>query len=108
MARAATGIRQQIAFYASTPAYLGVLEIHGWEGLHGDLNAMSKRGEWQAMGDLIDDEMLDAFAVVAEPDKVAAEIRARYGDCVDRMMFYALGGDHGADFWMPIVADLAA
>ena len=85
-----------------------MLEIHGWEGLHGDLNAMSKRGEWQAMGDLIDDEMLDAFAVVAEPDKVAAEIRARYGDCVDRMMFYALGGDHGADFWTPIVADLAA
>jgi len=108
MARAATGIRQQIAFYASTPAYLGVLEIHGWEGLHGDLNAMSKRGEWQAMGELIDDEMLDTFAVVAEPDKVAAGIRARYGDCVDRMTFYALGGDHGADFWTPIVADLAA
>ncbi|MED5584253.1 MAG: LLM class F420-dependent oxidoreductase, partial [Actinomycetota bacterium] len=74
----------------------------------GDLNAMSKRGEWQAMGELIDDEMLDTFAVVAEPDKVAAGIRARYGDCVDRMTFYALGGDHGADFWTPIVADLAA
>ena len=85
-----------------------MLEIHGWEGLHGDLNAMSKRGEWQAMGELIDDEMLDTFAVVAEPDKVAAGIRARYGDCVDRMTFYALGGDHGADFWTPIVADLAA
>ncbi|MEE1564151.1 MAG: LLM class flavin-dependent oxidoreductase, partial [Acidimicrobiales bacterium] len=107
MARAATGIRQQIAFYASTPAYRGVLEIHGWEGLQTDLNTMSKRGEWQAMGELIDDEMLDAFAVVAEPDSVAAGILDRYGDCVDRMTFYALGGEHGADFWAPIVADLA-
>ncbi|MDP6975818.1 MAG: LLM class F420-dependent oxidoreductase [Acidimicrobiales bacterium] len=108
MARAATGIRQQIAFYASTPAYKGVLELHGWEGLHDDLNAMSKRGEWKEMGDLIDDEMLDTFAVVAEPDRVADGIKARYGDCVDRMTFYALGGDHDADVWTSIVADLAA
>ena len=24
-------VRQQIAFYASTPAYRRVLEVHGWE-----------------------------------------------------------------------------
>ena len=41
------------------------------------------------MGDLIDDEILNTFAVVAEPEKVAPELLARYGDVVDRISFYA-------------------
>ena len=36
-----------------------------------ELNTMSKRGEWEAMGELITDEMLDAFAVVGPLDDVA-------------------------------------
>ena len=70
MAESAKGVRRQIAFYGSTPAYRGVLELHGWGDLQTELNAMSKQGEWVAMGELIDDEMLDAFAVVAEPDEL--------------------------------------
>ena len=31
MAAAEQGTRQQIAFYGSTPAYKGVLELHGWD-----------------------------------------------------------------------------
>ena len=103
MAQAAIGVRQQIAFYASTPAYRGVLELHGWEGLHDELNSMSKRGEWQAMSHLIDDEMLNTFAVVAEPDQVANRIQSRYGDCVDRMLFYTFINDHNSDVWPQIV-----
>ena len=30
---------------------------------------LSKQGEWEEMGDLIDDEMLETFAVVAEPSR---------------------------------------
>ena len=33
MEQAADAVRKQIAFYGSTPAYRGVLEIHGWGGL---------------------------------------------------------------------------
>ena len=62
------GTREQIAFYGSTPAYRGVLELHGWGDLQDDLNRLSKRGEWQAMGDLITEDVLDTFAVVAEPE----------------------------------------
>ncbi len=80
MAKAATGTKQQIAFYGSTPAYKGVLELHGWDELQPELNTLSKRGEWVQMGELISDEMLDAFAVVAAPDQVAAKMIARYGD----------------------------
>jgi len=88
LAAAANAVRQQIAFYGSTPAYRGVLEHHGWGDLQGELNALSKQGGWAEMGERIDDEMLRTFAVVAEPDHVAAELLARFGDVVDRISFY--------------------
>ncbi|RLA44270.1 MAG: LLM class F420-dependent oxidoreductase [Gammaproteobacteria bacterium] len=78
-------IRERIAFYASTPAYKRVLESHGWENLQPELNQMSKRGEWVAMGNLIDDEMLNSFAVVGEPDKIVPMIKERYTGLVDRI-----------------------
>jgi len=89
MAKAAKGVREQIAFYGSTPAYRPVLELHGWGDLQSELNTLSKRGEWVQMGELIDDDILNAFAVVAPLDQVAAEVRSRFGDLVDRFSFYA-------------------
>ena len=86
---AAAAVRQQIAFYGSTPAYRPVLELHGWGDLQTELNTLSKRGEWVKMGDLITDDVLEAFAVVAPLDKVATEVRARFGGLVDRFSFYA-------------------
>jgi probable F420-dependent oxidoreductase len=86
--------RQQLAFYGSTPAYARVLELHGWGALHEQLNRLSKQGEWEQMASLIDDEVLAAFAIVAEPDDVPAEVRARYGGIIDRLGFPAPGGAH--------------
>ena len=68
--RAMRGTKEQIAFYGSTPAYRGVLELHGWGDLQDELNRLSKQGEWTAMGELITDDVLDAFAVVAAPEDV--------------------------------------
>lgn len=90
MARAAAGVRQQIAFYGSTPAYRGVLDLHGWGDLQPELNALSKQGKWVEMGDLITDDILHTFAVVAEePEQVADGLIARYAGVVDRCSFYA-------------------
>ena len=89
MAASIVGTKQQIAFYGSTPAYRGVLELHGWGGLQDDLNRMSKQGQWKEMGELITDEMLHAFAVVAEPEHLAAGLEERYGGSVQRISFYA-------------------
>jgi probable F420-dependent oxidoreductase len=88
LAKAAEGTRQQIAFYGSTPAYRGVLELHGWGGLQERLNTLSKQGRWVEMGTLIDDEILSTFAVVAEPDGIAPELHRRYGDIIQRISFY--------------------
>jgi probable F420-dependent oxidoreductase len=102
MAAAAAGTRQQIAFYGSTPAYKGVLELHGWDGLQDELNGLSKQGKWVDMGNLITDEILNTFAVVAEPEQVAPELISRYGDVIDRLSFYA---PYKADpaRWLPVI-----
>ena len=107
MEKAAEGTRQQIAFYGSTPAYRGVLELHGWGGLQDDLNKLSKEGKWVEMGGLIDDEILHTFAVVAEPEQVAPELNRRYGDVIDRISFYA---PYQADRerWLPVIEALKA
>ena len=83
---AAAGVRKQIAFYGSTPAYRKVLELHGWGDAATELHRLSLQGEWDAMGSLIDDEMLEAFAVVAPVEKLAAALLSRYDGVIDRVM----------------------
>ena len=87
--RSADFTRRQIAFYGSTPAYRPVLEVHGWGDMQTELNTLSKRGQWVEMGNLIDDDVLEAFAVVAPPEGIAPELGRRYGDVVSRISFYA-------------------
>jgi probable F420-dependent oxidoreductase len=84
--QSARAAREQIAFYASTPAYRPVLEVHGWGDLQAELAALSKAGRWGQMHDLIGDDVLDAFAVVAEPGQLAEAIRKRYGDVFTRLV----------------------
>ena len=75
--RARQQARGQISFYGSTPAYRGVLEHHGHEGLSETLNRMSKQGQWREMMGLISDPLFDAIAVSGTPAQVAARLRAR-------------------------------
>ena len=83
--RAEQAVRGQIAFYASTPAYRPVLELHGWGELADQLNGLSRRQAWAEMTALIGDDVLDTFAVAGD---VAAGLRARFGGLVDRISLY--------------------
>jgi probable F420-dependent oxidoreductase len=105
MEASAKGVRQQIAFYGSTPAYRPVLELHGWGALQDELNPLSKQGEWVRMGELIDDEVLNTFAVVGEPDQLAPELLRRYGDVVERISFYA-PYKAAPGVWLPVIEEL--
>ena len=82
----AVGTRKQIAFYASTPAYRKVLELHGWGDLQTELHRLSHAGEWDQMGSLIDDEILREFAVVAPLGELADAVRLRCDGVIDRVM----------------------
>lgn len=88
LAEADARVRHQIAFYGSTPAYRGVLDLHGWGDLHTELNRLSKAGDWTTMTSLIDDEVLNTFAVVGDPKHVGAEIVRRFDGLVDRFTLY--------------------
>jgi probable F420-dependent oxidoreductase len=90
MAASVAATRTQIGFYASTPAYRPVLEMHGWGDLQPELRRLSKAGEWAAMGDAIDDEMVRTLAVVAEPDGVVPALVERFGGHADRVGLSAL------------------
>ena len=80
--------KSQIAFYASTPSYSKVLELHGWQDIVPRLNALLRRGRWNEMHELISDAMLDHFAVTAPPDELPYKVRERYAGLLDRVGFY--------------------
>lgn len=107
MARVHKAVCGQISFYGSTPAYKPVLDHHGLGDLQPELNRLSKAGEWGQMAELIDDDVLSVFAVVAEPDKVAAQLLDRYGDTAQRISFNTMT-KMSPGFWEPIMADLKA
>ena len=67
--------------------------MHGWGELQTELTRMSKQGLWVEMGGLITDEILEEFAVVAEPSKVAGELASRYGGIVDAWLGVVPGSD---------------
>jgi probable F420-dependent oxidoreductase len=102
--KARAAMRSQVAFYASTPAYLPVLNVHGWGDIQRDLYDCSKRGAWAEMSDAIDDEMLDTFTIVTTPDAVADEVKARYGGLVDRITV----GWWRKGWWPPVEEALRA
>jgi len=56
---ARTKAKGQISFYGSTPAYRGVLDLHGYGDLQPELNRMSKEGKWLEMIGKIDDDLFD-------------------------------------------------
>jgi probable F420-dependent oxidoreductase len=96
---ARVGVRKQIAFYGSTPAYAPVLGVHGWGDLQPELNRLSKAGEWDEMGTLITDDILNEFAVVGESDQAADKFIRKFGDVIDRTTanFAARDEDHRQD-----------
>ena len=80
-------VRRHIAFYASTRTYFPVLEAHGFQEIGQRLHEMSLQGEWAEMGELVSDEMLDAFCVSGQYDEIADEFISRYGDLLDEVSF---------------------
>ncbi len=86
--RAKAGVRQQIAFYASTRTYKVVLDMHGWGDVSARLNEKAARGDWGGMASEITNEMLETYAVTGTYDDIAEKVMARYDGLLDRVAFY--------------------
>ena len=80
--------RAQVSFYASTPSYRPVMDLHGWSGIAEKLSAHASKGEWAEMPLLITDEMLSEFCLVTEDGNLASELKKRYDAIADRLTLY--------------------
>jgi probable F420-dependent oxidoreductase len=85
MDSAIAAARHQIGFYASTPAYRPVLDLHGWGDLQPRHANLVREGRWQDLAAHISDEMLETFAVVGSVSEAGAKIKSRCGDAIDRI-----------------------
>lgn len=81
-------VRSQIAFYASTPSYRAVMELHGWQDIAEQLSRLAARGEWGDMPALITDDMLSVFAVRAPLEDLRTILLQRYSGLADRLSLY--------------------
>jgi probable F420-dependent oxidoreductase len=97
-------VKQQISFYASTPAYKPVLDAHGWGDVQQKLNEMTRKGDWAGMASLVTDEMLDVYATTGTWSDIAGKLKARYGEKLDRLSFYLpfRAGDR-AERWHEVI-----
>src|SRR5699024_1688902 len=80
-------VRKKIAFYGSTPAYHPILELHGWDRRHGELNRLSKLGMWDKMIPLITDEIVEAMCSAGSVKQIAADLHLRYSGLAHRIRF---------------------
>jgi probable F420-dependent oxidoreductase len=85
--------RGTIAFSGSTPAYRAVLEHHGWGELGAELHTLSKRGEWETMGSIVDDDVLHTFFAIGNASEVGKMIIDRFGTAADRLQLGLQGGE---------------
>lgn len=84
----AHAVRQQIAFYASTPNYRPVLDLHGWGEIGEQLSEAARAGQWDEMASLVSDDILDQVAVRAPAGTLASALLDRYVGLVDRLNLY--------------------
>lgn len=80
--------RRTIGFYASTPTYRPVLEHHGWGAVADELAGHARRGRWDEMALLVDDAMLESFAVVSDPASLRSALASHADGVLDRVAPY--------------------
>ncbi len=100
-------VRQQVAFYGSTPSYAAVLEYHGLGALAQQLNDLMRKGNVAAMAAAIPESLLEHVAVIAKPADIGMRIRERYTGILDRVSLYAaMDGGGRFDRWPELIEAL--
>ncbi|NKB97043.1 MAG: TIGR03617 family F420-dependent LLM class oxidoreductase [Pseudomonadales bacterium] len=77
--------KQRLAFYMSTPAYAGAFAVFGMERLCQEMAELSKIQNWDALEERVDDEVLNTCVIIALYDDLAATIKDRYGELIERI-----------------------
>jgi len=80
-------VRARIAFYASTPTYLIAFESQGYGDVARTLQGYSRARRWDEMAALVDDEMLDRYAVIGTYDEIAGKLNDRFAGVATHLDF---------------------
>lgn len=79
--------RARIAFYASTPAYVGCFDHVGLGDLAREAKLLSRAQDWEALPKLISDDVLEQFVVFGTYDVIGKKLHERFGDVVTNCEF---------------------
>jgi probable F420-dependent oxidoreductase len=90
LAASVANVRRKIAFYAATPAYRPILDVHGLGHVQPVLNELARQGRWDEMSKYIGDDVLGLFAVVGSPREIGRAVRQRFAGIADRVALYEL------------------
>jgi probable F420-dependent oxidoreductase len=104
----AAGIRmakEQIAFYTSIPTYGAILELHDLAEVRTELHKLAAVGRFSEMPDVIDDFVLNTFAIVGQPKEAAAKIMERFGGTADTVSCYN-SNVTDPHYWLPVIEEL--
>lgn len=81
-------VKQQIAFYLSTPAYRILAQLHGWEETAAELSHLARNGRWAEMPNLVNDTILETLAVTGTWAELPGIIQKKYGRRLTRVGYY--------------------
>jgi probable F420-dependent oxidoreductase len=93
IARGRAAVRMSLSFYGSTPNYAFIWDEAGFEGTTARIREKQKAGDFAGMAAEISDEHLAVFATESTWDALANDLVAKYGDIVNRLVFYNAAGD---------------
>ena len=88
--RQRSAIRARLAFYGSTPGYEVIFAASGWPGIGDELNALQRQGNFEAMQQIISDDMLDAFALTSTWEELPQKLLHRFGAIADQIVCYSV------------------
>ncbi len=80
--------KTQIGFYGATPNYAFQFEDLGYGGMRDKLRELLRSGDTEALVALIDDEILNQFALPARWDDMADRLIERYKGKAARLVMY--------------------
>ena len=80
--------RMQIGFYGSTKNYAFQFDDLGFEGTSARMNEKLKAGDLAGLMEIVTDDMLDQFAVIAPWDELAGRLLERYDGVASRVVSY--------------------
>jgi probable F420-dependent oxidoreductase len=78
--------RRMLAMLYSTPAYKRTLELYGWAELTLRLQALIRADRWEALAEVITDDVLDTLVPTGRYDHVGAVLLERYAGLADGLL----------------------